>query len=78
MAADILQEMVDAAPCDTKTLAQLVVAYVQFRPEKAQLLSKRLPPLHDLSETIDVDALENSNWVIGTKMTKKKIESSPG
>lgn len=78
MAADILQEMVDAAPCDTKTLAQLVVAYVQFRPEKAQLLSKRLPPLHDLSETIDVDALENSNWVIGTKMIKKKIEPSPG
>lgn len=78
MAADILQEMVDASPCDTKTLAQLVVAYVQFCPEKAQLLSKRLPPLHDLSETTDVDALESSNWVIGSKMIKKKIEPSPG
>ncbi|XP_031773728.1 signal recognition particle subunit SRP72 [Apis florea] len=78
MAADILQEMVDASPCDTKTLAQLVVAYVQFCPEKAQLLSKRLPPLHDLYETTDIDALESSNWVIGTKMIKKKIEPSPG
>lgn len=77
MAADILQEMVNASPCDTKTLAQLMVAYVQFCPEKAQLLSKRLPPLHDLSETTDVDALE-SNWVIGSKMIKKKIEPSPG
>ncbi|XP_017892588.1 signal recognition particle subunit SRP72 [Ceratina calcarata] len=78
VAADILQEMVDASPSNTKTLAQLVVAYVQFCPEKAQLLSKRLPPLHDLSETTDVDALESSNWVIGTKVIKKKVEPSPG
>ncbi|XP_076295867.1 signal recognition particle 72 [Lasioglossum baleicum] len=78
VAADILQEMVDASPSDTKTLAQLVVAYVQFCPEKAQLLSKRLPPLHDLAEKTDVDTLESSNWVIGTKVIKKKIEPSPG
>lgn len=78
VAADILQEMVDASPSDKKTLAQLVVAYVQFCPEKAQLLSKRLPPLHDLAETTDVDALESSNWVIGTKVIKKKVEPSPG
>lgn len=70
--------MVDASPSDTKTLAQLVVAYVQFCPEKAQLLSKRLPPLHDLAETTDVDSLESSNWVIGTKVVRKKIEPSPG
>lgn len=78
IAADILQELVDASPSDTKTLAQLVVAYVQFCPTKAQSLSKRLPPLHDLAETTDVDALESSNWVIGTKVVKKKIEPSPG
>lgn len=78
IAADILQEIVDASPSDTKTLAQLVVAYVQFCPTKAQSLSKRLPPLHDLAETTDVDALESSNWVIGTKVVKKKIEPSPG
>ncbi|XP_053976060.1 signal recognition particle subunit SRP72 [Hylaeus volcanicus] len=76
--ADILQEMLDASPSDTKTLAQLVVTYAQFSPEKAYLLSKRLPPLHDLSETTDIDALESSNWVIGTKVIKKKIEPSPG
>ncbi|XP_011166899.1 signal recognition particle subunit SRP72 [Solenopsis invicta] len=78
IATDILQELVDASPSDTKTLAQLVVAYVQFCPTKAQSLSKRLPPLHDLTEMIDVDALESSNWVIGTKVVKKKIEPSPG
>ncbi|EZA47743.1 hypothetical protein DMN91_012368 [Ooceraea biroi] len=78
VAADILQELVDASPSDTKTLAQLVVAYVQFCPTKAQLLSKKLPPLRDLAETTDVDALESSNWVIGTKVVKKKVEPSPG
>ncbi|KAH0949947.1 hypothetical protein HN011_007482 [Eciton burchellii] len=78
VAADILQELVDASPSDTKTLAQLVVAYVQFCPTKAQSLSKKLPPLHDLAETINVDSLESSNWVIGTKVVKKKIEPSPG
>lgn len=78
VAADILQELVDASPSDTKTLAQLVVAYVQFCPTKAQSLSKRLPSLHDLAETTDVDALESSNWVIGTKVVKKKVEPSPG
>ncbi|XP_012231168.1 signal recognition particle subunit SRP72 [Linepithema humile] len=78
IAADILQELVDASPSDTKTLAQLVVAYVQFSPAKAQSLSKRLPPLHDLAETTDIDALESSNWIIGTKIVKKKIEPSPG
>ncbi|XP_043682551.1 signal recognition particle subunit SRP72 isoform X5 [Vespula pensylvanica] len=78
VAADILQELVDASPSDTKTLAQLVVAYVQFCPAKAHALYKRLPPLHDLTETTDVDALESSNWVIGTKVVRKKIEPSPG
>ncbi|KAL2730854.1 signal recognition particle subunit SRP72-like isoform X1 [Vespula squamosa] len=78
VAADILQELVDASPSDTKTLAQLVVAYVQFCPAKAHALYKRLPPLHDLKETTDVDALESSNWVIGTKVVRKKVEPSPG
>lgn len=77
IAADILQELVDTSP-DTKTIAQLVVAYVQFCPEKAQLLSKRLPPLHDLPETVDIDVLESSNWIIGAKVAKKKIEPTPG
>lgn len=78
IAADILQELVDASPSDIKTLAQLVVAYVQFCPAKAQSLSKRLPPIRDLAETTDIDALESSNWIIGTKIVKKKIEPSPG
>ncbi|XP_066582106.1 signal recognition particle subunit SRP72 [Prorops nasuta] len=77
-AADVLQELLDASPDNTKTLAQLVVAYAQFSPAKAQQLSKRLPPISELTDKTDIDALESSNWVIGTKVVKKKVEPSPG
>ncbi|OXU27091.1 hypothetical protein TSAR_008396 [Trichomalopsis sarcophagae] len=78
VAAASLEELLTASPSDTKTLAQLIVAYAQFDPAKAQSLSKRLPPLHDLAESTDADALESSNWVIGMKVVKKKVEPSPG
>ncbi|XP_046625088.1 signal recognition particle subunit SRP72 [Neodiprion virginianus] len=77
-AAASLEELLQASPTDTRTLAQLVIAYAQFDPIRAQNLSKRLPPLHHLAETTDVDALESSNWVIGTKVVKRKVEQSPG
>ncbi|XP_011300118.1 signal recognition particle subunit SRP72 [Fopius arisanus] len=78
IAAASLESLLEASPSDTKTLAQLVVAYAQFSPAKAQALSKQLPPLDHLAEAIDVDALETSNWVIGTKVVKRKLEPSPG
>lgn len=78
MAAASLEELLAASPSDTKTLAQLVIAYAQFDPVKAQQLSKRLPPLDHLTENMDVDSLESSNWVIGSKVVKGKVEPSPG
>ncbi|XP_058808027.1 signal recognition particle subunit SRP72 isoform X2 [Phymastichus coffea] len=79
VAAASLEELLAATPSDTKTLAQLIVAYAQYDPAKAQSLSKRLPSLKDLTESTDVvDALESSNWVIGMKVVKKKVEPSPG
>jgi len=47
---------------------------------KAQALSKQLPQL-DFTQNTDVDALETSNWMMGTKVIKKnvaKVEPSPG
>lgn len=47
---------------------------------KAQALSKQLPQL-DFTQSTDVDALETSNWMMGTKVIKKtvaKVEPSPG
>lgn len=50
----------------------------QFDPKKAQSLSKQLPPV-DLPENIDIETLESSNWMMGSKIIKKttKVESSP-
>lgn len=78
IAAASLESLLELSPTDKKTLSQLVIAYSKFSPAKAQLLSKKLPPMDHLSEAIDVDALETSNWIIGTKVVKRKIEPSPG
>lgn len=50
----------------------------QFDPVKATALSKKLPDLDCQGQ--DVDSLESSNWIMGTKVIKKatKVEPSPG
>ncbi|KAK7793568.1 hypothetical protein R5R35_000404 [Gryllus longicercus] len=80
VAAKSLEELLRQNPSDKKTLAQLVIAYAQFDPAKAQSLSKQLPPLDFSERAADVDALETSNWMMGTKVIKKaaKVEPSPG
>lgn len=78
VAANSLEELLRLNPNDNKTLAQLVIAYAQFDSSKAQNLSKQLPQLN-LSNSADVELLENSNWMMGTKVIKKvaKVEASP-
>ncbi|XP_054261614.1 signal recognition particle subunit SRP72 [Macrosteles quadrilineatus] len=81
VAAKSLEELLRVNPTDTKTLAQLIIAYAQFDPSKAQALSKKLPSVADLTPSSDVDSLETSNWMMGTKVIKKavsKVEPSPG
>lgn len=46
-----------------------LIFYFQFDPEKAQMYSKQLPPL-DFQDT-DIDLLENTNWMMGSKLIKK-------
>lgn len=78
IAAQSLEELLRLNPSDSKTLAQLVIAYSNFDPAKAQSLSKKLPPC-TLTNSAEVDALETSNWMMGTKVIKKvtKVEASP-
>ncbi|KAK6635587.1 hypothetical protein RUM44_000841 [Polyplax serrata] len=78
VAANSLEELLRLNPSDNKTLAQLVIAYAQFDSTKAQNLSKQLPQ-SNLSKAGDVELLENSNWMMGTKVIKKvaKVEASP-
>ncbi|BES96309.1 unnamed protein product [Nesidiocoris tenuis] len=80
IAAASLEELLKINPNDTVTLAQLIIAYAQFDPKKANELSEKLPHLVDFSPNLDTDALESSSWMMGLKVIKKaaKTDPSPG
>jgi len=79
-AAKSLEELFKTNPSDMKILAQLVIAYAQFDPSKAQSASKKLPALETLTTQAEIDDLEATNWMMIAKAVKKKIKSdqSPG
>lgn len=79
-AAKSLEELMKTNPGDMKILAQLVIAYAQFDPSKAQNCSKRLPALETMTTQAEIDELEATNWMMITKAVKKKTtkaEQSP-
>uniref|UniRef100_A0A1L8DW84 Signal recognition particle subunit SRP72 n=1 Tax=Nyssomyia neivai TaxID=330878 RepID=A0A1L8DW84_9DIPT len=80
-AASSLEELFRTNPSDMKILAQLVIAYAQFNPKKAQEASRKLPTLETLTTATEIDHLEATNWMMSTKAVKKtaiKSEQSPG
>lgn len=81
-AAKSLEELLKTNPGDMKILAQLVIAYAQFDPSKAQQTSKKLPALETLTTQAEIDELEATNWMMIAKAVKKKIatksDQSPG
>lgn len=81
-AAKSLEELLRSNPSDMKILAQLVIAYAQFDPSKAQQASKKLPALETLTTAAEIDELEATNWMMITKAKKKttttKSDQSPG
>lgn len=81
IAASSLEELLKQNSHDMKILAQLVIAYAQFDPVKAQNASKRLPALETMTTTAEIDQLEATNWMMSTKAVKKttiKGDQSPG
>lgn len=81
VAASSLEELLKKKPSDVKILAQLVIAYAQFDPSKAQKASKDLPSLDASASAAEVDQLEAANWMMATKAVKKTVakgEMSPG
>lgn len=81
VAASSLVELLNKNPADVKILAQLVIAYAQFDPSKAQKSAKDLPPLDASASAQEVDTLEAANWMMATKAVKKTVakgEMSPG
>lgn len=80
-AASSLEELLKANPKDMKIVAQLVIAYASFDQKKAQEASKRLPALDSLTNAVEIDNLESTNWMMSTKAVKKtalKTDQSPG
>lgn len=80
-AASSLEELLKANPQDMKIVAQLVIAYASFDQKKAQNASKRLPALDSLTNAVEIDNLESTNWMMSTKAVKKtasKSDQSPG
>jgi signal recognition particle subunit SRP72 len=81
-AAKSLEELLRSNPSDMKILAQLVIAYAQFNPKKAQEVSKKLPALETLTTQAEIDELEATNWMMIAKAVKKKqaikSDQSPG
>jgi signal recognition particle subunit SRP72 len=80
VAASSLEELLKINANDSTTLAQLIIAYAQCDPSKAKLLSNKLPHMVDLTPNIDIDTLEASNWMMGSKVIKRaaKTDPSPG
>lgn len=70
-AAKSLEELLKSNPSDVKILAQLVIAYAKFNPNKAQEVSKKLPALETMTTTAEIDALEATNWTMIAKAVKK-------
>lgn len=70
-AASSLEELLKSSPSDEKVLAQLVIAYAKYDAKKAQEASKRLPALDSLTNNVEIDALEATNWMMSTKAAKK-------
>lgn len=75
-AAKSLEELLRSNPADMKILAQLVIAYAQFDPVKAQQSSKKLPALETLTTQAEIDELEATNWMMIAKAVKKKASKS--
>ncbi|XP_058062182.1 signal recognition particle subunit SRP72 [Anopheles bellator] len=77
-AAKSLEELLRTHPNDVKLLAQLVIAYAQFDPKKAQQASRRLPALETLTTVSEIDALEATNWMMIAKAVRRKQPTTGG
>ncbi|RWS29899.1 nucleolar protein 56-like isoform X1 [Leptotrombidium deliense] len=74
-AVEILEDLRKSDPTNAKILAQLISAYSQVDPRKAEEISKQLPPVESHISNTDIDILEASNWSLGAKYVKKTTKS---
>lgn len=77
VAANSLEELLRSNPNDKKTVAQLVLACAKFDQKRVTQLSKQLPDI-EISGDVDLESIENSNWMNVRKTTPSKPDSLQG
>lgn len=75
VAANSLEELLRNNPNDKKTIAQLILACAKFDTARLKQLTKQLP---EIKADIDLENLENSNWINVKKSTPNKPDSLQG
>jgi len=74
-AVKLLERLRKNNPQNPKIVSLLISAYSQFNPQKANEISKDLPPIESIINEIDVEQLETSNWSLGAKYVKKTTKT---
>lgn len=75
VAANSLEELLRSNPNDKKTIAQLILACAKFDPARVAELKKQLPEIEGLAD-VDLENLENSNWIQVKKSTPSNKSDS--
>ncbi|GLV46334.1 Signal recognition particle 72 [Carabus blaptoides fortunei] len=78
VAAESLEELLRNSSGDQRTIAKLIMAYIQFDKDKAKILSKKLPTTQEVTKDLNESEIETVTWIFGTKSQKNKMDSSPG
>ncbi|KAK5982526.1 Tetratricopeptide repeat protein [Trichostrongylus colubriformis] len=73
-AATYLEKLAEFDPSDIKVLCRLIRAYTDFDPKKAEQLSAQVFP-ETTDESMDVDGIEESDWILYGEKYKQKKEA---
>lgn len=73
-AASYLEKLLESNPSDVKVLCRLIRAYTDCNPQKAEELSAQVFPV-TVDESINVDNLEESDWILYGEKYKQKKEA---
>ncbi|KHJ75160.1 SRP72 RNA-binding domain protein [Oesophagostomum dentatum] len=73
-AAAYLEKLTQFDPNDIRVLCRLIRAYTDVNPKKAEELSAQVFP-ETVDEGIDVDSIEESDWILYGEKYKQKKEA---
>lgn len=75
-AAKMLEEIHQAEPDNLAVVAELINAYSKFDPEKAAVVSSRLPTLEELTADLDLEDIESWAKQSTYKKVVKRVEEA--